>query len=81
MLRGTLITAIYQKATELNISDVDISTSVTLMSTDTERVIRGLIDLHEFWANIVQVAVGTWLVSIELGLACIAPIGIAAGRF
>ena len=81
MLRGTLITAIFQKATELNIAAMDSSTSVTLMSTDVERIVRGLLDMHEFWANIIQVGFCTWLIQIELGLACLVPIGVALIAF
>lgn len=81
MLRGTLITAIFHKATELNIAALDSSTSVTLMSTDAERIVRGLLDVHEFWANIIQVGFCTWLIQIELGLACLVPIGVALIAF
>ncbi|KAF1972252.1 putative multidrug resistance protein [Bimuria novae-zelandiae CBS 107.79] len=81
MLRGTLITAIFRKATELNIAALDSSTSVTLMSTDVERIVRGLLDIHEFWANIIQVGICAWLIQIELGLACLVPIGVALIAF
>ncbi|KAF2638302.1 putative ABC multidrug transporter [Massarina eburnea CBS 473.64] len=80
-LRGTLITTIFHKATELNLVALDSSTSVTLMSTDVERVVRGLIDLHEFWANFIQVGFCAWLIRVELGLACLAPIGVALVTF
>ena len=81
MLRGTLITAIFHKATELNIAGTQIATSVTLMSTDVERIVRGLLDMHEFWANVIQVGFCTWLIEIELGLACLVPIGVALVTF
>ncbi|KAL1595346.1 hypothetical protein SLS60_010037 [Paraconiothyrium brasiliense] len=81
MLRGILITAIFHKATELNIAALDSSTSVTLMSTDVERIVRGLLDMHEFWANVIQVGLCTWLIQIELGLACLVPIGVALTAF
>lgn len=81
MLRGTLITTIFHKATELNLATRDSSSSVTLMSTDVERTIRGLLDLHEFWANVVQVGICTWLIQIEVGLACLVPVGVALIAF
>ncbi|TIA79218.1 multidrug resistance-like protein [Aureobasidium pullulans] len=77
MLRGTLITAVYGKAINLSTVEKDNKASLTLMSTDVERTIRGLIDLHEMWANIFQVAVVTWLIEIELGAACVGPVIIA----
>ncbi|THW39632.1 multidrug resistance-like protein [Aureobasidium pullulans] len=79
MLRGTLITAVYGKAINLSTVEKDNKASLTLMSTDVERTIRGLIDLHEMWANIFQVAVVTWLIEIELGAACVGPVIIALG--
>jgi hypothetical protein len=50
------------------------------MSTDVERTVRGLIDLHEMWANVIQVAIATWLIEIELGAACIGPVVVALGK-
>jgi ABC-type multidrug transport system fused ATPase/permease subunit len=44
------------------------------MSTDVERIMIGLLDIHEFWANLVQVAVACWLLQRELGMAFMAPL-------
>ncbi|KAH8589323.1 P-loop containing nucleoside triphosphate hydrolase protein [Bisporella sp. PMI_857] len=77
MLRGTLVTAIYQKTTEISITALDNSAAVTLMSTDVERIVVGFKQVHEFWANFIQVGLATWLLQRELGVACVAPIGIA----
>ncbi|KAI4745287.1 multidrug resistance-like protein [Aureobasidium sp. EXF-12298] len=79
MLRGTLITAVYGKATNIAAVAKDNKASITLMSTDVEQTIRGLIDLHEMWTNVVQVAIATWLLEIELGAACVGPVIIALG--
>lgn len=81
MLRGTLITAVYGKATNIAAMTKDNKAPITLMSTDVEQTIRGLIDLHEMWANVVQVAIATWLLEIELGAACVGPVIIALGRY
>ncbi|OAG06384.1 P-loop containing nucleoside triphosphate hydrolase protein [Paraphaeosphaeria sporulosa] len=77
MLRGSMITTVFRKATDLSLGQFDPAESVTLMSTDVERVNRGLLDMHDFWANIVQVAVATWLIKVELGVAAVAPIAVA----
>lgn len=77
MLRGSLITVIFEKATKLSLGELDSAQSVTLMSTDVERTIRGLLEMHDMWANVIQVAVATWLIETELGVACVAPIAIA----
>ncbi|KAH0407932.1 P-loop containing nucleoside triphosphate hydrolase protein, partial [Aureobasidium melanogenum] len=44
MLRGTLVTAVYGKATNIVAVAKDNKASITLMSTDVERATRGLID-------------------------------------
>jgi ATP-binding cassette subfamily C (CFTR/MRP) protein 1 len=79
MIRGSLTTAVYRKTMEINIKDVG-SKTVTLMSTDCERIVRGLLGLHDLWANIVQVALATWLIEKELGIACVGPLAITIGE-
>jgi hypothetical protein len=51
------------------------------MSTDVERIINGLRLMHEFWANLIQVVIATYLLQRELGVACVAPIAVSIGRF
>lgn len=31
-------------------------------------------EIHEFWANILQIAIGTWLLSKQIGFAAVGPI-------
>ena len=80
-MRGSLITAVFEKATELGLEESNSAKSVTLMSTDVERTIRGLLDMHDMWANVIQLAIATWLIETELGVACVAPIAIALCMF
>jgi hypothetical protein len=81
MIRGSLVTAIFRKTTEVSITALDNSAAVTLMSTDVERIIFGLRFMHEFWANLIQVFIATWLLQRELGVACVAPIAISISKF
>ncbi len=81
MIRGSLVSSIYHKTTEISITALDNSAAVTLMSTDMERVVNGLRVSHELWANIIQVGLATWLLQRELGLACLAPIVIAVRMY
>lgn len=81
MVRGSLVSSIYYKTTEISITALDNSAAVTLMSTDVERIEMGLRDTHELWANIVQVGLATWLLQRELGLACLVPIVIAVCEY
>ena len=79
MLRGSLVAAIYRKTTEISLTALDNSAAVTLMSTDVERIVMGLKMMHEFWANLIQVGIATWLLQRELGGACVAPIALTIG--
>ncbi|KAH7118766.1 multidrug resistance-like protein [Dendryphion nanum] len=74
MLRGTLVSAVYTKTTEISITALDNSAAVSLMSTDVERLILGLRGLHDIWANMLQFALATWLLESRLGWACVGPI-------
>lgn len=76
MVRGTLTTAVYQKALQMNITASTNAKTMTLMSADCERITRGLMDLHELWANLTQVALATWLIETQLGVARVAPIAV-----
>lgn len=93
MLRGTLVTAVYSKLTELGIDVASDAAAVTLMSTDVRRfccyftcvdnllthsqvdvIVRAMKEIHEFWANTLQIAIGTWLLSKQIGFAAVGPI-------
>ncbi|KAK0624550.1 P-loop containing nucleoside triphosphate hydrolase protein [Bombardia bombarda] len=76
MVRGTLTTAVFRKASELPVTASNSAKTVTLMSADCERIGRGLMDLHELWANMSQVAIATYLIQTQLGVACVAPIAV-----
>ncbi|KAM7193136.1 canalicular multispecific organic anion transporter 1 [Rhypophila sp. PSN 637] len=74
MARGVLGTAIYRKTTDAALSAADDKAALTLMSADVERIIRGCLSVHEFWANTIQVALASWLLSRQLGAAFAAPL-------
>jgi ATP-binding cassette subfamily C (CFTR/MRP) protein 1 len=37
--------------------------------------------MHEFWANLIQVVIATYLLQREIGVACVAPIAISIGKY
>jgi len=76
MIRGSLTTAVFRKGLQLNVTPANDAKTVTLMSADCERIVRGLMDLHELWANVAQVAIATYLIQTQLGIACVAPIAV-----
>ncbi|KAF7539141.1 hypothetical protein G7Z17_g12477 [Cylindrodendrum hubeiense] len=74
MLRGVLVSAIFSKATEISLTATDDSAAVTLMSSDVEVIVRAIKEIHEFWANVIQISIATWLLSIQIGYAASGPI-------
>lgn len=56
------------------LSALDESAAVTLMSTDVERICDALARLHEVWASIVEISIGIWLLTEEIGLALLGPL-------
>lgn len=68
------MTAIYRKATEAQATADEEAASVTLMSSDIERIRMGFRTLHDMWACVIEVALASWLLYIQLGLAFLAPI-------
>jgi hypothetical protein len=81
MMRGGLLSMLYTKATEVTLTEVDPSSSLTLMSADVERIVNGMQTAHEIWANTIEVVVAIYLLSRQLGVACAIPIAVAVGKF
>jgi ABC-type multidrug transport system fused ATPase/permease subunit len=74
MGRGFLASAIYRKTTEAQVTASGDSAALTLMSTDIERIIQGSLNIHEFWANTLEVGLACWLLSRQIGAAFVAPL-------
>ena len=76
MVRSALVTTIYGKTVELSTIALDESAAVTLMSTDVERICDSLAQLHEIWASIIEIALGIWLLTNQIGLALLGPLTV-----
>ncbi|KAL6795285.1 P-loop containing nucleoside triphosphate hydrolase protein [Trichoderma sp. SZMC 28012] len=74
MLRGVLVSAVFSKVTEVSVVAVDDSAALTLMSSDVDVIGRAMRQIHEFWANVFQIAIATWLLSKQIGYAAAGPI-------
>jgi ATP-binding cassette subfamily C (CFTR/MRP) protein 1 len=70
---------LYNKATDITLTNVDPASSLTLMSADIERIVTGMQTAHEVWSNTLEVAIAIFLLQRELGAACAIPIGVAIG--
>ena len=80
MVRGGLISLLYNKTTDLGVTAVDPASSLTLMSADIERIYTGWQTIHELWANSLEVALAIFLLQRQLGAACAVPVAVAIGK-
>ncbi|ROW14588.1 hypothetical protein VPNG_03161 [Cytospora leucostoma] len=76
-IRGCLLAAVYEKTTEIDTAQYDMNTPMSLVSTDMDRIMAGCKDIHEVWANTLEVGITVWLLYRELGIACVAPAVVA----
>lgn len=77
LLRGVLLSAVFQKTLSIHPMDAQ-KTPVSLVSTDIEMACTGLDQLHELYSSLLQIGIGTWLLEQQVGVACIAPMIVAA---
>ncbi|KAJ5279061.1 hypothetical protein N7478_004433 [Penicillium angulare] len=76
MVRGSLVSLIFDKTLRLNTSSVSDATAVTLMSTDMERIQNSLLEMHEVYCNFIEIALALWFLARLLGIATIASLSI-----
>ncbi|EPS25450.1 hypothetical protein PDE_00383 [Penicillium oxalicum 114-2] len=79
MIRGSLVSLIYDKTLHLTPAVAADGSAVTLMSTDIDRIVMGTRHLHEFYANFIEIPIALWLLARLLGLASIAAAAIIGG--
>lgn len=80
MVRAALVASIYAKTTDVDITTLDDSAAVTLMGTDVERITNGMRNIHELWANTVEIAMGIYLLQLQVGLACLVSLVVALSK-
>lgn len=74
MLRGGLVGLIFNKTLLLRDGVYDESAAITHMSTDIDRIAASMQSMHETWARLIEVSIGVWLLSIQLGAVSVIPI-------
>lgn len=74
MLRACLVTAVYRTTTNLPTYGLDNSTAITLMNSDVNFIQEALNEIHETWANVIEVAIASWLLERQIGTAFVAPL-------
>ncbi|GLI78089.1 hypothetical protein PoHVEF18_006388 [Penicillium ochrochloron] len=93
MVRGSLITLIFNKTLVMSTSAVTDASAVTLMSTDIERIGSGIRQIPDLYSSPIEVALALWLLARLLNLATVAstlvviicliigiPLAIASGK-
>ncbi|EED18735.1 multidrug resistance protein, putative [Talaromyces stipitatus ATCC 10500] len=81
LMRSMLMTAIFEKTLQAKPDVANDKAALTLMSTDVDRIVNGLREVHELWANAIQIIIATYLLELELKYACAAPAVVAVGSF
>jgi ATP-binding cassette subfamily C (CFTR/MRP) protein 1 len=79
MVRGSLISLIFDKTLCMSSSDAEDAEAITLMSADIDRINASIDVVHDFYASLVEGAIGLWLLYKFLGVSVISPIIWVAG--
>lgn len=80
VIRGSLIGQIYKHSLCLPASESNIATStVSLLVVDIERIQQTLQWVFTIIPNLIQVALGLWILETHLGVASVAPVIVALG--
>jgi ATP-binding cassette subfamily C (CFTR/MRP) protein 1 len=74
MIRAALISIIFKSSLDIAVGTVEVSSPVSLMGADVERVMSTLQWVISTGPNIIQVAVAIWILEIRLGVICVAPV-------
>lgn len=69
VIRADVVAGIFRHTVNLNLSHSSKSDTLTLMSTDVERLKFSFQFIHEIWANAVEVALAAWLLQRKIGAA------------
>ena len=80
MFRGGLVSLVYSKTLVIVDATSNDAAAVTLMSTDVERICSGLQNIHEVWANSIEVAIAIYLLAMQVGVASFVTVGLVVGQ-
>lgn len=69
---------IYDRTLLLQDGVYDESAAISLMSTDVDRIADSMDVIHEVWAELIEVALGIWLLARQLGWVCVLPVVVVA---
>ncbi|KAI1849072.1 hypothetical protein JX266_005033 [Neoarthrinium moseri] len=76
-LRGALVGIIYRDMLKTRAESKHASSALTLMSTDVDKICLSARSVIDIFPNIVQVGLAMWILGIQLGPVCVAPVIVA----
>jgi hypothetical protein len=76
-IRGALVGMIYRDMLIIRAESKNSSSAMTLMSTDVDRICLTARWVVDMVPNIVQVGLAMWILSLQLGAVCVAPVIVA----
>ncbi|KAJ5925239.1 hypothetical protein N7454_007878, partial [Penicillium verhagenii] len=78
ILRGGLMSLVFEHMMDLPLGGTDESSAMALMGSDIEMLAEYFYSsVCETWANVLQLALATWLLQTQVGAVCIGPILVA----
>lgn len=77
MIRGGLVITLFDKLFRLPEDHSIESRAMTLMFSDTQRVMTSMNYIHETWASSIETAISTWLLYRQIRSASFAMLGLA----
>lgn len=80
MLRGSLVSMIFEKALNLSATTQHEASAMTAMGIEIERIAAGLQVVHDTWGSFLEVILGLWLLYYQLWIADAVPILISIGK-
>ncbi|KAM3509320.1 hypothetical protein MY10362_000655 [Beauveria mimosiformis] len=76
MIRGGLVIVLFDKLLRLPENPAVEAQAVTLMFSDTQRVMTAMNYFHELWAGVLDTAIATWLLYRKTGVASFAMLAV-----
>lgn len=69
MIRGSLVSMVFDKTLRIQGSAVADAEAITLMSADVERIGTGMRELHELYSSVIELGLAIWLLERLLHVA------------
>lgn len=81
MLRGGMISMIYEKMMALPLGNVSESGAMSIMGSDVETLAESFhLLVCNTWANALQLGIAIYLLANQLGAVCVAPLIVAVSK-